>query len=481
MPRAIRSLSIPFAFAIPLALLVTQPGVAPSAHVAAATVSARIVPIDQVVSLRDPGVALTRPVDGRLRGYGFSAQVAGVAAVDSAGPTSAPVFAGPRRHLVVFSLDLTTYPAPAGLGDGTTAPPLSADVTFGGGYLPIGTLQLAADRQGTYAVSVPDRGGDVDLQMTAANFTSSFSLTTLHRVGTQPAVLYRDPVQSSLSVRVDQSVAVPVDVPDQQFTGEEILGVESATLTEFEPGDPSVHPSDPNDAYLAIAGTDEEDPDPQPGSEELPGEHFVDGFSALAPSALTLTLPGGQTAPAGQSGTTSDGLLSGTYYFVVPADLTSAALSVAPGTVGGVVYFEATGVDDNIMFPQPAVFTLAFPPLAATPVTSTSPSTIPVVHNNPARHPVTATPSTGKAPSAVNVRLLVPVGAAVLLGVGIAIATTHRHRWLSCQPPTTALPPTRRAECMAPDRCGVCSAPFFGSRSWAGTTAATCAPVELDA
>ena len=417
MPRVLLSSSIPFA----IALLVAQSSAAsPSAPVAAANVSTRIVPIDQVVSLADPGVALIRPTDGRLRGYGFSAVITGVAAADSAGPGAAPISAGPHRHLVVFSLNLTKYSATSGLGDGTTTPALSADVALDGGYLPISTHKLSSDGQGTYSVSVPNGHGDVDLQLTAADLTSSFSLTTLHRVGTQPAVLYRDPAQPSLSVRVDQSVVVPVEVPDEQFAGEEILGVKSATLTEFEPGDPSVQPSDPNEAYLAIAGTDAADPDPQSGSIDIPGEHFVDGFSALAPSALTLTLPGGQTAAAAQSGSTGDGLLSGMYYLAVPAGLTSATLSVAPGTVAGVVYPDSTGVNDNITFPQPAVFTLTLPPPPTAPVISTSTSTLPVIHKNPTTALVKVSPGTGE------VGWLIPVAAAVLIGVGTGLLRGRR-------------------------------------------------------
>jgi hypothetical protein len=423
MPRALLSPS--FALATPLAaiaLLIAQPSAAfAGMPVAAATMSARIVPIGQVVSLADPGVALTRPRDGRLRGYGYSAQVAGVAAVDTAGPISAPISAGPHRHLVVFALYLTTYPTPQDIGDGTATLPFTADVALDGNYLPIGTLQMSSARGGTYAVSVPNGHGDVDFELTAANLTSSFSLTTLHRVGTQPAVLYRDPIQPSLTVKVDQSQPVPVEAPPDygpSFSGEEILGVMSATLSDFEPGDPAVQPSDPGDAFLAITGTDGEDPDPAPGYPT--GSGYVDGFSALPPGALTLTLPGGQAVSAARSGSSGGGLLSGTYYFIVPADLTSVTLSVAPGTVSGVVYYVFTGVNQNVTFSQPAVFTIDFPPSPAGPITSTSTSTIPVVHNDPTPGLVSG------APRAVRVNWLIPVGAAVLLGTGIGLFRGRR-------------------------------------------------------
>ena len=96
MSGAIPSPCIPFAIAIALALLVTRPSAAsPTPPLATAPGSAVIFPVNQVVSLSNPGVAMVRPTDGRLRGYGFSAEVTGVAAVDSAGPAPARSSPGP--------------------------------------------------------------------------------------------------------------------------------------------------------------------------------------------------------------------------------------------------------------------------------------------------------------------------------------------------------------------------------------------------
>jgi hypothetical protein len=384
--------------------------------------SAAILPPDQVVSIDHSDVAFTRPADGRIRGYGFSALVAGVAAVDSAGPSSDPVSAGSLRHLVVFSLDLTTVSASDGLGDGA-APPLSADISIGGSHLAINTSGLRRHGEATYAVSVPNGSTDVDLQLTAADLTSTFSLTTLHRVANQPTVLYRDPTLPDVNVKSNQSVVIPVEAPEEDFTGEEILEVKSVILTEFEPGNPSVHPDDPGEAYLAVVGTDAEDADPPPGYGT--GSHFVDGFSGLPPSDLTLTLPGDQVVTAAQSGSTTDGLLSGTYYFVVPANVTAATLSVAPGTVSGSVYDVSTGVSDNITFPQPAVFTVNLPPPPQTPTLSTSTSTLPVLHNDPAARLVSGT----QAPVGRDWPLIawvVVVG--VLLGLGVLVSRRFRRR-----------------------------------------------------
>lgn len=68
----------------------------------------QVLPADQVQALTDPGVALTSPSDGRLRGYGFSAVVTGVASTHQAGgpgPSSTYV-APPGSHLVVFTATL---------------------------------------------------------------------------------------------------------------------------------------------------------------------------------------------------------------------------------------------------------------------------------------------------------------------------------------------------------------------------------------
>ena len=53
---------------------------------------------------------------------------------------------------MVFSLDLTTYPAPNSLGGGSAAP-LRADVALDGSYLPLETNQLRSNGQATYARS----------------------------------------------------------------------------------------------------------------------------------------------------------------------------------------------------------------------------------------------------------------------------------------------------------------------------------------
>jgi hypothetical protein len=150
-------------------------------------------------------------------------------------------------------------------------------------------------------------------------------------------------------------------VPADGFSGEETLGVKSLALTVFQPGDPIVQPTDPDSAYLVVTGIDTSDPNPPPGYPS--GSHLVDGFTALPAAALNLTLPDGTSVPATHYGSTENNLLDGVYFFTVPGDLTSATLTVNPGTVTGDEVPVFTGDTAMITFTQPATFTLSRRPL----------------------------------------------------------------------------------------------------------------------
>lgn len=319
--------------------------------------SGQLLPLHQVRTLTEPGVALTRPADGRLRGDGFAAVVTGVASAHEAGGPGPVVVAPDGDHLVVFTVTLA--PAPASPG----APSLSADVSMDGGVVDFDPSTLVATGHATYVVSVPDKTGDVNLELSAAGLTQAFSLTSLRRVGPVPTILYRGATGPTVSITLDQSEVIPVTVPANDFTGLETIAITSATLTDFEPGDPGVQPPGLDQAYLVITGMDAENPDPPPGYPS--GSHFVGNFTALPGSDLTLTLPDGHTMAATHVGSTTAGMLDGTYYFTVPADLTSATVSIAPGSQIGVEYPVYTGDTATIDFPQPAIFTLGFPPPSA--------------------------------------------------------------------------------------------------------------------
>ena len=373
---------------------------------------------NQVQSLAEPGVGLSAPVDGRIRGYGFSAQVTGVARTISTGTGLSSVDAASGHHLVVFSLNLTTVNPPESIGAGGGLA-LDAKVSVDGNAAVIDTTSLVTTGKATYVVSVPDRAKSVDLQMTAANLTQSFSLTKLRRVGPQPVALYRDPSQPWLTVAVDKSTTVPVVVEVDGFASSETLGVKSATLTDFQPGQPSTQPTDPGTAYLAIVGTDVSNPNPPPGYPS--GSHFVGNFSALPPSTLSLTLTDGTSVPASYSGSTGLNLLDGTYYFTVPANLTSATLTITPGTVTGAEYPVFTGNSASVTFPQPATFSISLPPVPASPIPSASPTTLPL-SGGQLTQPTSATTS---VTGAKTLALLIAV---VVLGLAVVVAMWWRRR-----------------------------------------------------
>src|SRR5665213_1986093 len=122
--------------------------------------SAQVLPPNQVQALSEPGVGLSAPVDSGIRGYGFTAQVTGVAKTDSAGAGRSSVDAAPGRHLIVVSLNLTTVNAPDPVGDGS-GPAVAADVSIDGSEIAIDPADLINNGQTTYVVSVPDQAKTV--------------------------------------------------------------------------------------------------------------------------------------------------------------------------------------------------------------------------------------------------------------------------------------------------------------------------------
>jgi len=393
----------------------------PTAGSGSTTATSQVLAPNQVQAIADAGVPLIRPADGRIRGYGFAAVVTGVGTGHQAGGpgVAATVVASGGHHLVVFALGLTTFSTPDPVGDGTS-PVFTADLLISGGHVDFDTTDLVAGGRATYVASVPDGSEAVDLELTAAGLTQSFSLTSLHRVGVQPAALYRDPNQSWLTVPVNQTQSIPATVPADGFTSQETLGITSLTLTDFQPGDPTVHPADPNQAYLAIAGTDTSDPNPPAGYPS--GSHFVGNFSALPGADLTLTLPDGQSSTATHVGSSSSGLLDGTYYFTVPSDLTSAALSIAPGSQLGAEYQVFTGNPATVDFSKPAAFTLDLPP-----VPTPSGATVPA---NASSGGGAAPTPTGNGSSNFEVALLLMAGGFGFVIVVSAAAILKRRRKL---------------------------------------------------
>jgi hypothetical protein len=76
--------------------------------------AARYATPDSVAPVADPGVALATPTDGRLRGYGFSSAVTGIASGSRLGPSG--LIAPSGQRLWVFGLKFGLQPTFARAG-----------------------------------------------------------------------------------------------------------------------------------------------------------------------------------------------------------------------------------------------------------------------------------------------------------------------------------------------------------------------------
>jgi hypothetical protein len=250
-----------------LSLAATPAGSAPSAG------TAQVLTSGAVTQIPSPGVALTTPVDGRLRGPDFQAEVTGVAWPAAVGTSPNRYVAGSGQRLVVFSLTLSQPVAEAG-GDGPSGTTVTASVSPSAPEPGASVDLTSIDQQildaagdtgsgsGTFVVAVPAHSHSATLTVAESTFAQSFNLWTLVRNAPFPAT----------------------DISFSQITP---LSGGSPTFTA--PGSP--------------------------------------------PVTATATSP---IAPAQQDqGAQDDGLLDATYTFIVPASTSSGVLSIAPGVISG--------------------------------------------------------------------------------------------------------------------------------------------------
>jgi Transcriptional regulatory protein, C terminal len=325
-----------------------------------ADAAAFLVPANQVITA-SPAVGLTTPADGRLRGEDFTATVTGVAWPGSVRSDGADRVAGPGRRLVVFTLRVSQPTNDVGpLTEGTAA---TAVVAIGGNQVPVDLTALdeqiegahitAATGTGTesFCLSVPVDQHHVDLVLSESGFSQSFDLWTLQRLAPAPAVLYRDPRLSSLTVTSPGVENDPIENPADGFESPADVSLTSATLTYFAPDGSGTTPGDPATAYLvadlvATRGGGSTFHTPEWG-------HFFSTLTPLPGNRVTFTPTGGSPIeaesvpkesefnnPAGD-----DGLVNAEYWFTVPATTTSGNIALTPGLVTGVEYtgFQGAG------------------------------------------------------------------------------------------------------------------------------------------
>lgn len=324
--------------------------------------TAQVVPSDAAVALSDPGITLTTPHDGRIRGFDFSARVTGAAFSYSAGPGGDAVSAPSGDYLCVFGLSVND------LNGSDPIPDFAAVAIVGDRRIPLDVSALKSGGTGTFAVAVP-RGAKVGLELAGQNLAQDYSLSDLVLEGPAPTVLYRDPDGPvvNLDVQANQSLAFTIeDLPGGQ--GVVPLSVSTVALTYFNP-DTGAPPADGTaKAFLVPTLASNRDQVHATDSSQYGSNLVVDPFTALTGSDLSIVLPDGTAIPATHTGETSrgaslgsdSGLVEGSYYFEVPADITDVKLVVkpAPNQVGLTQILDTGTANADI---APATFSLSFP------------------------------------------------------------------------------------------------------------------------
>ena len=125
-------------------------------------------------------------------------------------------------------------------------------------------------------------------------FSQSFDLWTLSRVPPSPAVLYRDPTQTSLTGTAAGPTTLSLSNPSDGFTSSADVTLQSATLGFFAPSGTTLSPS-PDQAVLSVVldGEFPNNPNDPAGSG-----HYLGGKAPLPASMLSFT-PNGAGRGAG--------------------------------------------------------------------------------------------------------------------------------------------------------------------------------------
>jgi hypothetical protein len=272
----------------------------------------------QVVSLPDPGVELTAPSDGRLRGLGVAMVVTGAALVDRAGQGDSLLRAGARQHLLVFSLRRVSLPGSQVVQG--VEPALA--VVEGSQRMALDITTVSQTHPSAFAVPVAASRTEAFLELTSGGVSQRFDLMTLSRTGPDPVALYRDADTPDVLAQPSGQATVSAAVPTDGFAASLAVNLTQLRLSWYSPGPSGGTAPDANHAFLSVEA--------RYNSTIDNAGHFIGAFTAAVPADhVHLVLPEGTTITAQHTGDTSD-LLSGTYYFLVPANLSTATLSVDP-------------------------------------------------------------------------------------------------------------------------------------------------------
>lgn len=330
-------------------------------------------------ALDGPPTATATPADGRLRGDGFAAVVVGVAT----GSVTATARAGPGQALWQFGLTATTT-APAVGGAPVN---LTAALSVGASTVPV-ALPAPGPTGGSvgpvwFQASLPavGLGGDAVLSLAAAGSTQSFSLTHMARVGPAPEVSYRDATSPIVATKPAGAIDIPESFEDNTFTRHQStypihVGLDAVSAGFYAPGTPNHPAGGPAMAWLWVTLNS----DGSAGSISPYAQPYLVIRQPFPATAITLSLPGGASqnptvvpGGGGDKGRTTNfnanptAGFPDTYLFSIPANLSTATLTVVPGPTSAFLS-SSPDAPAGIATPTPAganaAFTISLPPAA---------------------------------------------------------------------------------------------------------------------
>ena len=386
------------------------------------------------------------PADGRINTPHFTTKVTSVAwpaTINGQQPS-------PGRRFVSFTLEVSA------LSQSTSptapAPDLTAAVRWRGTSHPL-SLSSIIDRiqsgaafsstpsaSASYMADVPNGTHDVDLVLSEGTFSQSFDLWTLRRVPPSPAVLYRDPAQTTIAGSAAGPATLTLSNPSDGFTNSASVTLQSATLGYVAPSGTTLTPA-PDQAVLSVVLDAEHPNDP---NDPTGSGHYLGAQAPLPAAMLNFTPSNAGVVPATISdmgdtngkGSSDDGLFDATYSFLVPATLTSGTLQIAAGSFSGVEFtlYTAESGTTTLGITAPASLALTFPALQAA-VSQSKPPWVGLP--NP---PTSAASSTSPASHGTGSGGF-PIWAAVVILLALAAAAALIERWRRSRLSTAAEAP----------------------------------------
>jgi hypothetical protein len=379
---------------------------------AAGAPAAPLVPADTVTALSADSPGVTVPADPRLNDYQLAGRILGVATGTHNGTDTAI----DGEALWVFGLQWTTTPtgtdSHVGItatvhADGVTLPvplPASADPA-GGGTSPAMWFQasLPATNPAHPEPTTPNNpaSGDVTITVTTGGYPQTFDLSTMTRQAPTPTALYRSPTSWELTQTVDTTQDIPTPDPGNELypalaAAQLPVHLTRLSLSWFPPSGPAGIPTDPTRAWLSV-DLSSQTPDP---------DTYLNYSTPITATDITLTLPGQPPIPAtltpgGGPDHPGVGVFVDRYAFAVPATITTATLSVTPGTLQATGNgFSPSSPTDTVIAQGSATFPLTFPrPPTSTPTGTTHPGALVAPHQSRPRPGHRSRPSSATAAS----------------------------------------------------------------------------------